>query len=302
MTNIEILGVKVSKVGYKQSLFEIDQMLKDQKKHQIVTTNSEFILNAQGNKEFLNALNSADLSIPDGFGVLYAAKYLRDVNELKRGFLFPVKSFLLGINIGILGFLNPSSLDVLNERVTGTDLMLKIFDFYREKGISVYLVGTSYQTKVESARNALSLLQERFPLIKFVGSCSGRYQKEDGSFNFVPIQDVINKIDSDIKVSGLKSVDFCFVAFGQVKQELWIKENIRRLPFKVMMGVGGAFDFITGRRKRAPKFLQERGLELFFRPFSELSNGKLAFERLGRVLSAFPYFPLLVYFRSLMKK
>ena len=62
-----------------------------------------------------------------------------------------------------------------------------------------------------------------------------------------------------------KKTDILFIAFGSPKQELWIAEHISSIPAKVLIGVGGAFDFISGRVPRAPRFLRRLGLEWLFR-------------------------------------
>lgn len=62
-----------------------------------------------------------------------------------------------------------------------------------------------------------------------------------------------------------KRVDVLFVAFGSPKQEEWIAKNLDRLPVKVVIGVGGAFDFISGNVRRAPKILRSLGVEWLFR-------------------------------------
>jgi N-acetylglucosaminyldiphosphoundecaprenol N-acetyl-beta-D-mannosaminyltransferase len=60
-------------------------------------------------------------------------------------------------------------------------------------------------------------------------------------------------------------IDLLFVAFGFPKQEQWMAEHIRKVPVTVMMGVGGAFDYISGEVTRAPKIFQSLGLEWLFR-------------------------------------
>jgi N-acetylglucosaminyldiphosphoundecaprenol N-acetyl-beta-D-mannosaminyltransferase len=62
-----------------------------------------------------------------------------------------------------------------------------------------------------------------------------------------------------------KKIDILFVAFGSPKQEIWISENLGVLPAKVVVGVGGAFDFISGKVRRAPLFMRKIGLEWLFR-------------------------------------
>ena len=59
--------------------------------------------------------------------------------------------------------------------------------------------------------------------------------------------------------------DILFVAFGSPKQEFWIAENLEKLPVRVAIGVGGSFDFISGKVRRAPKWIQRLELEWLFR-------------------------------------
>lgn len=64
---------------------------------------------------------------------------------------------------------------------------------------------------------------------------------------------------------NIPKVDILFVAFGSPKQEIWIYENLDKLPVKVAIGVGGAFDFLSGKIKRAPFWIRKAGLEWLFR-------------------------------------
>ena len=66
------------------------------------------------------------------------------------------------------------------------------------------------------------------------------------------------------KLNG-KKIDILFVAFGSPKQELWIYSNLKDLSAKLTIGVGGAFDFISGNVKRAPIWIRKIGLEWLFR-------------------------------------
>ena len=62
-----------------------------------------------------------------------------------------------------------------------------------------------------------------------------------------------------------EEIDLLFAAYGHGKQERWIKRNLKKIPVKVAMGVGGAFDFVAGEIPRAPKLIQQLGLEWLFR-------------------------------------
>lgn len=63
----------------------------------------------------------------------------------------------------------------------------------------------------------------------------------------------------------IPATDILFVAFGAPKQEKWIANNLGNIPVKVAMGVGGAFDYLSGRVPRAPKFIRNLGFEWMFR-------------------------------------
>lgn len=66
-------------------------------------------------------------------------------------------------------------------------------------------------------------------------------------------------------LGDLGKVDLLFVAFGPPKQEKWIAKNLRKLDVRVAMGVGGAFDYISGRVPRAPIWIRNLGFEWLFR-------------------------------------
>ena len=63
--------------------------------------------------------------------------------------------------------------------------------------------------------------------------------------------------------------DILFVAMGSPRQENWIIANMNEIAPSVYQGVGGSFDVISGRIKRAPVFFQKLGLEWFYRLMKE---------------------------------
>ncbi len=66
------------------------------------------------------------------------------------------------------------------------------------------------------------------------------------------------------KLKG-KRLSVLFVALGHPKQEEWIMENKNKIPADIIMTVGGSFDFISERVRRAPLFVRKLGLEWLFR-------------------------------------
>ena len=78
--------------------------------------------------------------------------------------------------------------------------------------------------------------------------------------------------DDDLAVVDrvrLATPDILFVAFGIPKQEKWIRAHLEELQVPVCIGVGGSFDVISGRAARAPKWMQEFGLEWLYRTVRE---------------------------------
>lgn len=64
---------------------------------------------------------------------------------------------------------------------------------------------------------------------------------------------------------SMVNCDILFVAFGSPKQEIWINDNLKVFPVKIAVGVGGAFDMISGKVPRAPRLIRNLGLEWLFR-------------------------------------
>jgi len=64
-------------------------------------------------------------------------------------------------------------------------------------------------------------------------------------------------------------LDILFVAFGAPKQEEWMAEHRGKVPVRVMIGVGGAFDYLSGRVPRASKRIRGLGLEWLYRLIHE---------------------------------
>jgi N-acetylglucosaminyldiphosphoundecaprenol N-acetyl-beta-D-mannosaminyltransferase len=64
---------------------------------------------------------------------------------------------------------------------------------------------------------------------------------------------------------GSANSDILLVAYQPPKQELWIAENLGQLNAKVVIGLGGTFDYIAGKRDPAPEFMVKFGLEWLWR-------------------------------------
>ena len=136
----------------------------------------------------------------------------------------------------------------LPERVTGADMVPAICRRFAEEGLSVYVLG--------GARDVLDEAFAKLPPVKVAG-----------------LDPVFVKLDEDqpeiVERINAAKPDLLFVALGNPKQELWMGRNAARLDVPVMIGVGGTFNFITGRVKRAPRWIQRSGLEWIYRIYQE---------------------------------
>lgn len=119
------------------------------------------------------------------------------------------------------------------------------------RGYSIFLLGA----QPEIVSRAAAVIRKRYPNLRIAGRMHGYFPRslED---------EVVNRIAS----SG---ADFLFVALSSPERELFLQRNRYKLDVPFAMGVGGTFEVIAGRRKRAPALLQRIGLEWAFRVVQE---------------------------------
>lgn len=162
------------------------------------------------------------------------------------------------------------------DRVTGTDLLSEVCRKSANMSIRIGFLGGFGDVAEEVAKRQIHLnpqLQVTFA--------------EPGD----PTMGYDLRLKSKILAAG--GVDILFVAYGMGQQEYWIEENRRKLPVSVFIGVGGAFDYLSGEKARAPKFLQAVGGEWLWRLVQEPA-------RIWR-MRVLPVFFLLVFFYFLKK-
>jgi N-acetylglucosaminyldiphosphoundecaprenol N-acetyl-beta-D-mannosaminyltransferase len=133
------------------------------------------------------------------------------------------------------------------ERVPGIDLMTALCARAAERGYRVFLVGA----RPDVIDDAAGEIERRHPGIQIVGKHHGYYSDDEEAA-------VIRQIE------GARP-HLLFVAFETPQKELFLSRvrGVIRVPFA--MGVGGSFDVLAGRRRRAPVWMQTAGLEWSFR-------------------------------------
>lgn len=138
-------------------------------------------------------------------------------------------------------------------RVTGADMVPALAARAAERGYSIYFLGA----REGVAAMAAEILQQRHPGLKVAGVFSP------------PPTSVLEMERSVFERVRDARPDILLVAFGNPKQEKWIRMYAPELQIPLCIGVGGALDMIVGVTKRAPAWMQRSGLEWVYRLLQE---------------------------------
>jgi len=165
------------------------------------------------------------------------------------------------------------------QRIPGPDFMPQACEYGVARGWRHFLYGGG-----EGVAERLSqILAERFPGILVVGAYCPPFRPLSATEDAV-VAEMIERAGADI----------VWVALGGPKQEIWMNEHAGRLRVPVMMGIGAAFDFLTGTRPRAPVLVRRLGLEWIFRM---VTGGPRLFVRNLRVAVVSSWILMQAWFR-----
>ncbi|WP_019915039.1 WecB/TagA/CpsF family glycosyltransferase [Paenibacillus sp. HW567] len=220
---VPIFGIRVSKVDMKATVSYLTEAVRNREPHQVITANPIMVMTALDNPAYMEIMKSAELVVPDGTGVVWAAEYCHE----------PVA-----------------------ERVAGFDLLHELLHQGESYNWKVYLLGSTPEVIGETATR----LQSQYPGIIIAGY-------HDGFFGPEADEEILNTINQ-------AQPDLLFVARGADSQEPWIAKYKSRLNIPVMMGVGGSFDVISGKSRRAPKAFQKLRAEWLYRLLKEPTRYK----------------------------
>jgi N-acetylglucosaminyldiphosphoundecaprenol N-acetyl-beta-D-mannosaminyltransferase len=143
----------------------------------------------------------------------------------------------------------------IQERVTGIDFAEQLCRTASVEGWPVYFLGA----RGDTARQCAHVMASRYPGLVVTGARNGYFSMEDPT------------VARDVAQSGTKIL---FVAMGIPRQEKWVGRWSSALGDVLAVGVGGAFDVLSGQLNRAPRLMQKVGLEWLYRLFQEPSRWK----------------------------
>jgi N-acetylglucosaminyldiphosphoundecaprenol N-acetyl-beta-D-mannosaminyltransferase len=215
---VPIYGIPFSKLSFEETVQHLIHAIEHKQPTHVITANPIMIMAAVDDAKYSAMMKRADLIVPDGSGVVWAAKYAGQ----------PVP-----------------------ERVTGFELMQRLFQEGEKRRWKAYLLGTS-QEIIDAAAEKLQL---QYPQVKIVGVRNGFFGPEQD-------EEVVESIRQ-------AAPDLLFVARGADTQEPWIVKYKQLLNVPLIMGVGGSFDVVSGKLKRAPQIWQKLRLEWLYRLLQE---------------------------------
>lgn len=219
---VPIFGIPFSKLSMDETVSYLTEAIEEGRLTHVITANPIMVMAALDNPEFARVMKKADIIVPDGAGVVWAAK---------------------------------AGGDPVAERVTGFDLMHRLLEQGEKRHWRAYLLGTT-QEIIEAAAEKLQL---QYPQVRIVGVRNGFFGPDED-------EAIVEEI-RELKPHLL------FVARGMEK-EAWNAEFKERLGVPFIMGVGGSFDVVSGKLKRAPVPFQKLKLEWLYRLLQEPSRYK----------------------------
>ncbi len=236
---VKILGINIERIKKNEAIKRVSDFLDSDRQSMIFTPNPEMLVDAQRDKYFKEVLNKGVLNLCDGFGL-----------QLFSGFRL--------------------------KRISGVDFMQDILKLAEQKNKSVYFLGSGSEKVISNLKR---VIREEYPKLKIVGAHPG-HELRIMNDELRGALDLNKQMNDDLLAEiTMSEPDILFVAFGHEKQEKWIYEYIADMPsVKIAMGVGGSFDFLSGKIKRAPKFIRTIGMEWLYRLILELKRIKRIFK------------------------
>lgn len=231
MKKVSIMDIDFINITKKDLLNNyLYRHLDKKEKCYIVTANPEIVMKTKEDYTYKQTVQKADYVVPDGIGILIAAKYLK----------------------------NP-----LSERISGYDLMIDLLEYAHIKGLHVYFLGAEESVNKKAVEKA----KQKYSNLKIAGSHHGFFDIDD--------QEVVEEVRKS-------NADIVFVALGFPKQEEWIVRHIDYFSKGIFIGVGGSFDVLAEKVKRAPDIWIKLNLEWLYRLIQQPF-------RIKRVLKVFQF-------------
>lgn len=215
-SRVDILGVGIDPLDLDAALERIERGLSERRRAFVITANPEFVMLARRDAAVARAAREAQHVVPDGIGLILAARLLRRS---------------------------------LPGRARGREIVARLAEVAARHGLSLFLLGA----REGVAASAADELRRRVVGLRIAGTFAGRPDESEDDA-------IVARVNAALP-------DVLLVAYGMPQQELWIARNIGRLQaqVKVLVGVGGAFDYLAGEVPLPPEWMARGGMEWLWR-------------------------------------
>lgn len=251
---LELLGVDVDALTMDDAMaYIIDRAAPGQPSAYVTKPYVEFMDRAYKDTELADLLNSADLSVPDGIALVWAAHYLYAGQRSFVRFWITLAQIIAA----------PEKLDwPIPERAAGTNFTWPLLTLANTAGLKVFLVGKLTPGQIDQTAH---VIESKLPGIKIVGTLAGR----DLGSKYGQVSD--NWLAQTAETVASAKPDLVLVGMGFPLQErvcAYLREHV---DHGVFIGEGGTFDYESfgGHHKKAPGVLQRAGLEWLWRLFTD---------------------------------
>jgi N-acetylglucosaminyldiphosphoundecaprenol N-acetyl-beta-D-mannosaminyltransferase len=252
-----LLGVVVDALTIKEANTYIVTWAKDHSRPAIYVTKPyvEFLDRAATDQKTARLLNEAELCLPDGVALSWAATYLYGGRHTLARLVTTLASIIL----------RPASLtEQFPERFAGANATWSLLEAADQAGLKVLLVGSPHKSDLATTSATITA---RLPNIKIVGHAPGEINGLSGPMLAAALSSDtsdLSRLVAQIKSSGAELI---LIGMGFPLQELLMATLKHQLEYGVMVGEGGTFDYDSfgGHATRAPHAIQRLGLEWLWR-------------------------------------
>jgi N-acetylglucosaminyldiphosphoundecaprenol N-acetyl-beta-D-mannosaminyltransferase len=237
--------------------------------------NAEFLVRSLKNKTFAEILNKSAINIADGHGVMWAARFLTLQTSPKWSIrLF--QSLWQLIYSGVFIVFNPRFIrHPIPEAIPGIEAFYLMLNIANKEKMSVFIFGSSQSI----LNKAIVNIKREIPGLEIAGFLNG--------------YDYENKITIDpVEIINKSNAKLLIVALGSPKQEYWIENNLNKLTnIRIAVGEGGTLDRIANPGQRSPRWINNIGLEWFWRILvnKSLTEKRNRFQRVWNSVPVFIY-------------
>ncbi len=230
MRTIKVNKIRVCDSNINEVLNEANNLITNKETGYMVFMEANLLSNTLKNEHLRDVIANATMVCPDGLSVSLAAAATAN-RKVKR--------------------------------ITGPMFMLSACDYGRAKKWRHFFYGG----QPEVAEKLAQKLSELYPNLEIAGVYCPPFRNVKSDEPYIEISE--DELKAEAEMLNNSNADLIWVGLGALKQEYWINTFRQHLNAPLLLGVGAAFDFHSGTRPWAPKWVRVIGLEWLYRMFFE---------------------------------